>query len=230
MRRMELTAQNHLKPRPNRIKRSGREANHSLPPDAEVNNEWRYTSPSLWLYGAHRDKFSLFYNFTTTQSPPQYVKSKRDKQCRDFQVCGISYLNACFWVKSNKPTAHTTPEWLFTLPKPDSSRCRHIYLHVPYTPLRHNSLAKCNYHCFVLKSGQHTRFKYTENFSPKLASYSSMGAGDITADIMTRPQKGRPRYRGSIAGGKKIFSPQRPDRVWAHPSACSVGNGDSSLG
>ena len=169
MRRVELTAQHHLMASSNRIKRSGREANHSLSPDAEVNNEWRYTSPSLCLYGAHRDKFSLFYNFTTTQfpPPPKYVKSKLDKQCRDLQVCGISYLNACFGLKSNKPTAHTTPEWLFTLPKPDSSRCRHIYLHVSYTPLRHNSLTKRNFHCFVLKRGQHTRFKYTENFSPK---------------------------------------------------------------
>ena len=107
MRRVELTAQHRIMPRPIRKKRSGHEANHSLPPDAEVNNEWRYTSPSLCLNGAHRDKFSLFYNFTTP--PPKYVKSKRDKQCRDFQVCGISYLNACFWVKSNKPTAHTAP-------------------------------------------------------------------------------------------------------------------------
>jgi hypothetical protein len=48
------------------VKRPGREANHSPPPSAEVNNAWRYTSTPqytfmAWCLVKHRDNFTFTF-------------------------------------------------------------------------------------------------------------------------------------------------------------------------
>jgi len=46
------------------IKRSGREADHSLPLSAEVENKWRYTSTLLvCLHDVDRENFAFMFNF-----------------------------------------------------------------------------------------------------------------------------------------------------------------------
>ena len=48
-----------------RVKRSGREVNHSSVSIAELKNAWSYTSSSpVCLHGVGRDNFSFIYIFT----------------------------------------------------------------------------------------------------------------------------------------------------------------------
>jgi len=44
-----------------RVKRPGRDVNHRPPSNAEVKNEWSYTSiPPICLYGVDNENFNFF--------------------------------------------------------------------------------------------------------------------------------------------------------------------------
>jgi hypothetical protein len=38
---------------------TGREANHSPPPNVEVKNQWSYASTLIFIHGVHRNKFNI---------------------------------------------------------------------------------------------------------------------------------------------------------------------------
>ena len=40
---------------------TGREYNHSPPPNVEVKNQWSYASAVIFIHGVHRNKFNIIY-------------------------------------------------------------------------------------------------------------------------------------------------------------------------
>jgi hypothetical protein len=73
------------------VKRPGREADHSPPSSAEVNNVWSYTSTPQYVFMAwclikHRENFTFIYLFLSEVMTLDFLQSK------NFGICLCDFL------------------------------------------------------------------------------------------------------------------------------------------
>jgi hypothetical protein len=94
-----------------RVKRPGREADHSPPSSAEVMNAWRYTSTPKYVFMAwclvkHRDNFAFIFIFTIIFYfyPYYHIRTSRSRRMRlTGHVADIVQRRSAYKILVGKP-------------------------------------------------------------------------------------------------------------------------------